>query len=548
MKPLLRWLLIITAVVLVAAARLWLGHEMKAWLARVVKEAAAQSHVRTPGQTAEPLPKGPLFSREETYAFLDAAKRAEAIPDPLQRCLAYPDPPHSHWAHDAVVAYCKYRNQPIITFAEVKQLVQSGRVAELDHRFEQALQAQLTQPEAKGRLDRIFYADFHDGSFAIRPILDAWKRQSPDSPFAYAASGYAYVQMAFAARGDKETNETPVSNVESMERLATEADADLKRARALDPRLTPVYTEMIALGGLSMGRDYALSAAKAGLSMAPDDWDIRDQLMWLEEPKWYGSLAAMQELAHKAQAHASSNPLLKLLLPEEALYRADNCSCSGNVEFVAYSGALDQLASSGFLLDAGDTGTDDGNPQMAAIYLSEALRFNPALDGARINRIYALVEFDNAPWAISEADHLLKAAPNNEFALKARGWAYLSINDLPHAEKDFLAATELDPTDMWALARLGGVYLDNGRQWDKAWDVANRLIEKDPQHVDGWLLRAAIQEHQPRPGLKNTADYIAAHFRGDLRLNVTIAHLQTVVAQQGGSQKGAVKAAIAAHN
>jgi len=504
-----------------------------------------QTNIR---QKAEPLPKGPLFSREETYAFLDAAKRAEATPDPLQRCLAYPDPPHSHWAHDAVVAYCKYRNQPIISLDEVKRLIQNGRAGELDRRFAQALHQEETQPDAKGRLDRIFYADFHDGSFEIRPILDAWKRQSPNSAFAYAASGYAYVQMAFAARGDKETNETPVSNVESMERLATEADADLKRARALNPRLTPVYTEMIALGGLTMGRGYALSAAKAGLSVAPDDWDIRDQLMWFEEPKWYGSLAAMQEVARKAQTHASSNPLLKLLLPEEALYRADNCSCSGNVEFAAYSGALDQLASSGYLLDAGNTGFDDGNAQLAAIYLSEALRFNPGLDGARINRIYALVEFDNAPWAIAEADRLLKASPNNEFATKARGWAYLSINDVVHAERDFRAATELDPTDMWALGRLGAVYLDHGRQWDKAWDVANRLIERDPQHVDGWLLRAAIQQYQPRPGLKDTVDYIAAHFRGDLKLNVTIAHLQTVVAQQAGAQRGAVKAAIAAHN
>ncbi|HET6913392.1 MAG TPA: hypothetical protein VFH71_08665 [Rhodanobacteraceae bacterium] len=541
MKSLLLWLLIVVAVVLIAGARLWLGYAMRTRVAAVIKEAAVQSE-RKAAKTTGPLPKGPLFSRGETYAFLDAAKRAEALVDPLQRCLAYPDPPHSHWAHDAVVAYCNYRNQPIISFAEVKQLVQSGHAAELDRRFAQALDTQLTQPDAKGRLDRIFYADFHDGSFDIRPTLDAWKRQSPDSAFAYAASGYAYVQMAFAARGGKFMSKTPLSNVESMDRLAIEADADLKRAIALNPRITPAYSEMIALGGLTFGRDYALSAAKRGLDAVPGDWDIYDQLMWLDEPKWGGSLIAMKELAREAQTHASRNPLLKLLLPEEALYRADNCSCSGDVEFAAYSGALDQVASSGFLLDAGATGKDDGNPQMMAIYLSEALRFNPGLDDARINRVYALVEFDNAPWAIAEADHLLKASPGNEFAMKARAWAYLSINDLPHAQRDFLAATELDPSDMWALARLGGVYLDNGRQWDKAWDVANRLIDRDPQHVDGWLLRAGIQEYEPRSGLKETTDYIASHFRGNLRLNVVIARLQTAVAQRERAKSGPGKA------
>lgn len=53
--------------------------------------------------------------------------------------------------------------------------------------------------------------------------------------------------------------------------------------------------------------------------------------------------------------------------------------------------------------------------------------------------------------------------------------------------------------------------------------------------MNGWLLRADIQEHEPRDGLKQTTDYIEAHFGGNLQINVVIAHLRTVLAARAKS-------------
>ncbi|HXE67203.1 MAG TPA: hypothetical protein VN630_09185, partial [Rhodanobacteraceae bacterium] len=76
----------------------------------VLRHGLAQPKPESPQPAfAQHLPQGRLFTREQTYPFLDAAKRAERITDPLQRCLAYPDPPGSHWNHDVVAAYCTYR-------------------------------------------------------------------------------------------------------------------------------------------------------------------------------------------------------------------------------------------------------------------------------------------------------------------------------------------------------------------------------------------------------------------------------------------------------
>lgn len=527
MKPFIRWVLICGAVVLVILGRIWLGRTIRSYFAAKAKEvAAAQSSPPAPG----PLPKGRMFTRVEANAFLDAAKRAEAIADPLQRCLAYPDPPGSHWDHAAVVAYCRYHNQPTISFAQVRQMIQAGRGRELDRMFDAALQAQATDPDAYGRLDSVFSEDFSTASFDIRSTLDAWKRQSPDSAFAWAASGYEYERMAYAARGADLISRTPQSALDAMDRLAGQADADLKHALALNPKVTPAYRAMISLGGMALGRKYAETAVQRGLVQDPDNLDIYDQWMWLEQPNWYGSLDAMSAVARDAQKHAHSNPMLRMLNSSRDIYRIQKCKCTDAVELSAYEGVLDKLAGWRDLKDAGYAAKDANDPPAMTIYLSESLRFNPDQHDTRIDRIYDLVDFDRVQWAIDEANRLIAASPDDEYSIKARGWAYLIGNDLPHARKDFETAERLNPSDGWVLAQLGGLYIGS-KQWDKAWDIANRMIQKAPQDVRGWSMRAAIQMQQPRPGLKETADYLESHFYTDkknLRFNAYIAHLRAV--------------------
>lgn len=490
-------------------------------------------------KTAPPsVTKVHKFTHDETLQFLVAAQGAEDSKDPLQRCLKYPDPPGSHWNHAAVVAYCHYRNQPLITFAQAKQLIESGHAAKLDQLLAQALHAQQTDPDAVGRLDRIYQQDFRNGSFDVRPVLDAWKRQSPDSAFAYAASGLAYEEMAYKARGGGWTTETSESNFESMHRLAVEADADLQRALALDPKVTPIYIAMINLGGLDLGGDYASAAARRGLAVAPDDFDIYEQVMWLREPKWYGSLAAMTVVASRAHNQIASNPLLYLVSQEEGWYRVDNCECSNAEQLEGYRVVADHLVGYGTLEDIGDDAKDANDSATEAIYYSEALRFNPALLDDRINRVFTLVGFHYGEWALAEGNKVVADAPDNEYAHHARGMARLLMGQVSGAQADFAAAVKIDPKDDWGLWRLGGVDAAM-RQWDKAWAISSQLINEYPKYAEGWLLRGQVQILQPRPGLDKTLAYLDAHFGNDSQMALYIAQLRTAAKWQAAHRSEA---------
>ncbi len=100
---------------LLIAAIVLLGIGAWVWNVRTLQsEIRRQEQLQAERQPAPvPLPSH-KFTRAQGYAFIEAMKKAEAIADPLQRCLAYPDPPDSHWSRDTVVAYCHYRLQPLL--------------------------------------------------------------------------------------------------------------------------------------------------------------------------------------------------------------------------------------------------------------------------------------------------------------------------------------------------------------------------------------------------------------------------------------------------
>jgi hypothetical protein len=506
----------------------------------------ARTHIHrtmvAPAQVQQPVTSAPAkqvvvhqaFSRDQGYAFIAAMKKAEAIADPLQRCLAYPDPPDSHWTHDTVVAYCHYRLPALLSFEQMQALIQDGKSAELDRRLAAALEAQQTDP-ASGQLDRIYEEAFGNGSFEIRPTLDAWKRDSPDSAFAFAASGLAYVSMAADARGGQSIRNTPDDAINAMDNLLLQADSDLRRAIALNPKLARAYTGLMNAGAMGYDGHYVDAALQDALITVPDDFEIYNMAMWTREPKWGGSIRAMDQLAADAQLRVKDNPMMRILLSARPFYQVWNCDCTHESEMAAYPKAADELILSTDLIGIGKLAADYRNQTMALIYESEALRFTPDNEKARVNRAYAMVDYDEAEWAAADMSQLLARSPKSRDALYARAHAFDWLGDYVHAENDLRALMAMEPRNMRPLAQLGGMLVNEAHDWDKGWTVANQLIRDEPQSAYGWVLRASIQEQQPRAGLDATADDLDAHFGKDPQMAKMLVRMRGVVALRKSS-------------
>lgn len=462
-----------------------------------------------------PLP-APLrfqpFTPGQVDQFLTGARRAEAIADPLQRCLTYPDPPGSHWNAEAVKAYCQYRNMPSISFEDARRLIESGHAAELDRQLADALHKQFNESGSRGLLDHIYQNAFYDGAFEVRTTLDAWKRDSPRSAFAYAASGMAYTAMASDARGGNYIQNTSDEAILSMDRLAQEADADLRQAIALDPRVTPAYAAMMDLGRMTLGRNYARQAFAAGSKISPANFDLYATANVMAPPKWGGSWAELRALQQQELAQASVNPLLYLDATDAQLRAFDffSCRCATPPELAQLMQAMDSVGTYGALSSAGDSASSGKEHGIAAVYYAEAIRFaNRPND--RLSRAFELVSLGYPSWAHDEVTAMAPMLPNKGSVYRALGYADIELQESSRAISELEQAVRLDYTDTWSWESLGMLY-GNAEQWDKAWDAADQLIRQQPDSPAGWRLRGEVQMAQPRAGLADTVQTFAARF------------------------------------
>lgn len=489
-----------------------------------------------------PVPRrlAPAFLPSEFQQFLGSAHKAEAITDPLQRCLAYPNPPGLHWSANTAAAYCHYLLDPGISAGEARDLIEHGRVGELEQRLSAIKDAQQTDPLARDRLDSTYNIVFADGSGEMRSLMDAWKRQAPDSAFAFAASGAAYVAMAQAQRGSEYANKTSQDQFDAMHRLLQLARTDLERAASLDPALTVSYSQMLHVARMDSTPGYAVNASKRALAINPASYTIYARLISMSQPKWGGSVALMDRLVDASQKHLSQNPLLGVLRSEHGggQQRVEDCQCTPAGEAELYRQVFDQVPTVGMLMSGGWAAQERGHMELAVVYRSELLRFNPAELGHRQARAFGLIDVGQVAWALSEGQALVKLAPRDESSYDARGAAYQAMGDTVHAADDFEEALRINPSDAWTLVSLGDIYVSVNHDWDRGWEIANRLIQIGD--FRGWMLRADIQKSQPRDGLDQTIDEFERRYGTDASKQPFVEHMRAMKA-------GALSASATAH-
>ncbi|RDS85640.1 tetratricopeptide repeat protein [Dyella psychrodurans] len=462
-------------------------------------------------------PPTPPFSDAQLQQFLNDARKAEAISDPLQRCLAYPNPPGLDWSSAATSAYCRYQLDPAVKQEEAFQLIRTGHADELDRRFAEIMHEPHTRPDEQDVLDRTFNIDFAKGSDTVRGLMDAWKRQSPNSPFALAASGMAYVAMAQQARGSEYAANTAQSSFDSMERLVQRARADLDAAVKLDPQVTPAYGAMIYAAALTSDGNYALSAARRGLAVEPASYMIYTRLVWMAQPKWDGNVPLMRRFIAGAQRHAKDNPLLLLLLSENTggEQSVEDTPCMPESQYDLYKNLFAEPGRTGMLVSAGWSARHCNRTDLSVVFRSELLRFDPSKIDRRQERVFDLVSLGQPEWALSEGNALVALAPQDESSYEARGVAYETMGQADHAIEDYEQALRVNPDDTWNLIELGNLYVSAKHDWDKGWAIAEHLLQTHPEEQRGWLLRARIQREQPRAGLDQTvSDFIARFGNG----------------------------------
>ena len=445
--------------------------------------------------------------------FMAAVTQAESLPDPLQRCMHYPDLPGTHWHSDTTRSYCQLRTRHTLSLADIAALLKQGKASEVDRTFQAYLDAQLHDPAQPGAFDTAFYnAGFDNSDAETRKIIDLWKQQSPDSAFALAASGLQYEDAAHKARGSGWARDLADDQVEGMRQQLALARKDLDRAVSLLPTVTEVYASMVFVGALGGDGEYMYRAAEAGLKVDLANFAIRVQMMNQAQPKWGGLFGGEREQQREAAALATRNPLLRMVASMPAVYSA-NCDCDYSpAEQLRQSlaAANDNVSYGNLNILAGDV--YDQNPRLSVELYSESLRFHPTDPDILRWRAEQILVLRDAEGSVQSIARIANAYPDNNAVALQLGQIYAKTNHVQEAERTYLAILQRDPDDDDAMAWLGDLYNHGAHQPEKAEALADKLIGRNPDNPQGYILRVCNQMDHNLPGSYETIHFFIDHF------------------------------------
>jgi tetratricopeptide (TPR) repeat protein len=410
-------------------------------------------------------------------AYLDAARQADTIADPLARCLAFPDLPGNAWPAGLAKSYCETLHAKVMSLAEIAALLDQGQVAQL----EQAMRAELTGhfTAHAETLHRLF-AGFSSDAQADR-VSALWLAQRPASAFALSARAQHLANKAWdALLGD---------DAAGARKLAAEARTLLERALESERKMLPAHALLIELGIITGERKLADAAWKRGAAVDPGCRELARQRMRALRPRWGGTLAEMQAFARELAPRVASRPLLANVMAMATVEQAD--SLLGMAQHDKALALLKPAAMAAPYPDLawrlvhamGELPSTDRFEYIAT--LVGAGRFADDEYVVAYERGRQLMQAGDGDWAVRALEHALTLKPDRLAARQALGAAYVQAGKPAEAEPHFVAALEspeLRPLTLRALV----ASMKGSAHQDRTARYAELLTREQPESAHGW--------------------------------------------------------------
>lgn len=456
------------------------------------------------------LPFGAIAASQqpppEYASHVAAMRKADAIQDPLQRCLAYPDLPGNTWTPGVAQARCTMFLSPLpYTLDDIASLLEKdGGAATLDATFRQLLEAHYTVPAKREQITRLLNVFSDRDRAKAERTARRWTAVAPESEFAQAALGHALERLGWDARGTKYARDTPDANLEKMTAYFLKAAEAYTLALDKNPRLLPACLGLMSIGRQSSSEIQSLATQRC-LQADPTSYFVLDEMMTAAEPRWGGSDAAMRSVAAYAMTRVEQNPVLNILQFHHAFYAIERMDDGDQQAIEVLEPAALQVPNAAFARLVGGAYLRKNETWKALAYLSQSLRFSP--DQAQESRFRALAlrELGETAWARADAERAVALAPANGRAQQQLGQILRELKQaeasLPHFRKAMDdAAIREDASNDYC-----GTLLELKRG-NEAGACLDTMLAEFPENPEAWRQRlylVGLYAPQSKQALEN---------------------------------------------
>lgn len=506
--------------------------------AALLSASAAVSQAAPPTSTA-PFAAAP----PELRAFFVAAKAADAIADPLARCMAFPDLPGNHWPAGLAQAHCHLAFDPAITLDVVKTHLENKDYAGLDALFQADLDKHFSKENFRETIHRDF--DDFDGSPESNRVTRQWLDHAPDSAFALAARGTHLGNEAWKERGGKWSSETRDSNMARMSLLASMAIDLLKKSVEREPRLIHSYVRLINLGMVDSRNDVLQWAFERGEALDPGCRHLTLMKMISLEPRWGGDKRYRDMTAYAAHIapYEERRPLVANTL---SVIEADQASgVFANEQYKEKIALLKPVTLRSSFFDVYQTlgmsmaYSNDPDRWGELMYLLELYRFDEEDVKAtpEVGRILSLV--DEMDWAETVLAKAVKAHPDAGYAQVLFAGVAFELAHYAKAEAAYVAASKDPETRRDGLEGLISVLQRSGKEAG-ARRYAGLLTTEFPQYGRGWrLLADTVRTSDPQAMIAALEKFVETADRSDPRDAAEVENVTRWLASNKARRPGA---------
>lgn len=431
---------------------------------------------------------------------LQVLREADAVADPLQRCIGMPLPAEWKWSPALIEAFCADATTPRPPSHSVWHRIRAKKGDELDAHYEELTDNYYANRIPEGTYWFDFVNKFSYQDSGTTEAIDAWLSQVPHSAHAHTAAAIHHASVAWGHRGVAFYHQIPPENIRKMKAEVVLAEKAAQRAIEIDPRSLPAYAVLVDVARIGGSDEAADRAFEAGLRQRPDSYRLRLARMSTLEPKWGGSQPELDALAEQAQKYAASNPRLTALLTDAKANRAleacpeDGLACPEAAE--QYFLAFEHGPSWQHARWASATLADNAMWPLVVEVTTQTLRFEPSDAAARYQRAKALVELKQDDWALAEYKRMLDVDGDNASLLRSYARALRRMNRFEEAEAPMRRLVAADPQDRDARTQLANLYLYRLRRLDDAGAIIDAMLQADPQDGAALLLRLDLLQNR----------------------------------------------------
>jgi tetratricopeptide (TPR) repeat protein len=169
---------------------------------------------------------------------------------------------------------------------------------------------------------RMAFQTFENSDPGLDDLLSEWVKNSAFSYSAHLAWATYSFKQGWRARGGRVAGDTSAQRVTDMESFFAHGAREAQAALSLNPKLAQAYVLLLQRERANGGTEKCMKVGESVLNLLPASFIVRLEMMKCLQPRWGGSVEAMEAFAQESQKFVAENARLVVLKGFPAFDRA----------------------------------------------------------------------------------------------------------------------------------------------------------------------------------------------------------------------------------